>query len=144
MFAVAERCQAFLDVHFAPEFEPNLIEEVLDQARVESLDRHNGCELITKKLYSSRGYQVDPTSPALAPVRAAFAELGRDFRSARFRSHSDASPLFRKGTIPLVCGPGMLEVAPHTRRTRSADTGSSGSRTLRFNLLRRLLLTAIQ
>ena len=42
-----------------------------------------------------------------------FAELDRPFEGRTFRSHSDASPLFHRGTIPVVCGPGRLEVA-HT------------------------------
>jgi acetylornithine deacetylase len=113
MFAVAEHCRAFLDVHFAPELDATIIQSVLEQARRESLGRHAGCALVAEQLYSSHGYVVESDHQALAPVRAAFAELGRPFAPGSFRSHSDASQLFHKGTIPVVCGPGRLEVA-HT------------------------------
>lgn len=113
MFAVAERCRAFLDVHFAPEIEPSLIHEVLEEARSASLARHAGVELTAERQYAAVGYRVEPADPALAPVHAAFAELGLPFDAKTFRSHSDASPLFHKGMVPVVCGPGRLEVA-HT------------------------------
>ena len=113
MFAVAERCRASLDVHFAPEFEPRLIREVLEQARDASLARHASCTLSAEQLYEARGYRVEPDHASLAPVCAAFLDLDREFIPGAFRSHSDASPLYRRGTIPVVCGPGRLEVA-HT------------------------------
>ncbi len=113
MFAVAERCRASLDVHFAPSLDPAVIHDVIDQARRFSLESHPGCELNATQLYAARGYALDPSNPALAPMRSAFAELGRPFAPGSFRSHSDASPLFPRGTAPVVCGPGRLEVA-HT------------------------------
>jgi acetylornithine deacetylase len=113
MFAVAERCRASLDVHFAPEVGLEVIDGVLEQARRQSLGRHAGCTLESERLYAARGYRVEPTHEALGPVRTAFAELDRPFEGRTFRSHSDASPLFHRGTIPVVCGPGRLEVA-HT------------------------------
>lgn len=113
MFAVAEHCTASLDVHFAPEFDPPLINEVVERARRQSLDRHPGCRLTVEQVYAARGYVVEPSHPALDPVRKAFSELRRPFSPGSFRSHSDASPQFHRGTIPVVCGPGRLEVA-HT------------------------------
>lgn len=113
MFAVAERCRASLDVHFAPSLDPAVIHDVIDRARRFSLERHPGCELDATQLYSARGYALDPSNPGLEPVHSAFSELGRTFTPGSFRSHSDASPLFLRGTVPVVCGPGRLEVA-HT------------------------------
>ncbi len=113
MFAVAERCRASLDVHFAPEVGLEVLDGVLEQARRRSLRRHSGCTLESERLYAARGYRIEQNHEALRPVRAAFAELELPFASRIFRSHSDASPLFHRGTIPLVCGPGRLEVA-HT------------------------------
>jgi acetylornithine deacetylase len=115
MFAVAERCTASLDVHMAPELDPALVGEVVERARLASLDRHPGCRLTAEQAYSARGYRVAPDDPALEPVRAALAEIGLPFEPASFRSHSDASPLYHRGTTPVVCGPGRLEVAhtPH-------------------------------
>lgn len=113
IFAVAEHCRAALDVHFAPDLAPEIIHRVLDQARSESLDRHPGCSLVAEEVYAARGYVVEPTAPALAPLWSAFTELGLDASPGVFRSHSDASPLYAGGTTPVVCGPGLLEVA-HT------------------------------
>jgi acetylornithine deacetylase len=88
---------------------------VLESARRQSLDRHPGCTLEAEELYAFRGYRIDPEDDAITPVRAAFAELDHGFVTGIFRSHSDASPLFHRGTLPVVCGPGRLEVA-HTPR----------------------------
>lgn len=113
MFAVAERCRASLDVHFAPEIDPRLIDKVLEQARDTSLARHPGCILSSEQLYEARGYRVDPADAVLEPLRTALTELDRELVSGVFRSHSDASPQYQRGTVPVVCGPGRLEVA-HT------------------------------
>lgn len=113
MFAVAERCHASLDVHFSPGLRRDLIQEVLEASRLASLERHPGCGLQSEQLYAARGYEVDRAERALAPVWEAFSSLDLDPAPGVFRSHSDASPLHARGVVPVVCGPGRLEVA-HT------------------------------
>jgi acetylornithine deacetylase len=50
----------------------------------------------------------------LLPLHRAFDVTGTPWEPAAFRSHSDGSLFHLKGSLPVICGPGRLEVA-HTR-----------------------------
>ncbi len=115
LFAVAERCTAELDIHFAPSMSPDVAAEVVEAARGPASDEHPGCVLEYAEDYRHAGWSVKADDPRLRPVRRAFESSGLEFRPGTFRSHSDASPLFLDGAAPIVCGPGRLEVAhtPH-------------------------------
>jgi acetylornithine deacetylase len=47
-------------------------------------------------------------------LRNAFRHAGIAWTPRSFRSHSDAPLFYGQGILPLICGPGRLEVA-HTR-----------------------------
>jgi acetylornithine deacetylase len=113
MFAVAERCTASLDVHIAPGLGPEVVDEVIDSARRVTLEKHPGCQLSYTEEFSSLGYDVPEDHPLIEPVRWSFEQLQRSFGPTIFRSQSDATYLYKRGTIPVVCGPGRLEEA-HT------------------------------
>jgi acetylornithine deacetylase len=117
LFAVAERCTAELDIHFAPSLSPDVAAEVVEAARGPASDEHPGCVLEYSEDYRHAGWTVATDDPRLEPVRQAFDAAGLELTPGTFRSHSDASPLFLDGAAPVVCGPGRLEVAhtPHER-----------------------------
>ncbi|MGD8630033.1 MAG: M20 family peptidase, partial [Gammaproteobacteria bacterium] len=72
------------------------------------------CELQFEQLYWATGYTNPMDDPQLGAVNRAFQATGLDWSPTAFRSHSDGSLFHQKGSIPLICGPGRLEVA-HTR-----------------------------
>jgi acetylornithine deacetylase len=114
LFMVAQQCEAAIDIHAPPAVEQRVIEELIEQARNKAQATHPRCELQFENLYWANGYAHAPDEPLLGPLRQAFQTTGLDWSPAAFRSHSDGSLFHQKGSIPVICGPGRLEVA-HTR-----------------------------
>lgn len=113
MFAVPEACVASLDVHFAPGVDPRRILDVVAAARDTTADDHSACQLELVQSFLAPGYGIPADEPLVAPVEQAYTALGWPYRTASFRSHSDASTLYEAGVVPVVLGPGRLELA-HT------------------------------
>ncbi|MCG6967039.1 MAG: M20/M25/M40 family metallo-hydrolase [Chromatiaceae bacterium] len=114
LFMVAEHCEASVDIHAPPGVAKEAIDQLIEAARDRAQSTHPRCELSYENLYWATGYANLPEDPLLAPLRRAFAETGTDWAPAAFRSHSDGSLFYQKGSLPIICGPGRLEVA-HTR-----------------------------
>ncbi len=114
LFMVAQQCEAAIDIHAPPGVEQTVIDELIEHARDKAQATHPRCELQFENLYWANGYANAPDEPLLAPLRQAFQATGLDWSPAAFRSHSDGSLFHQKGSIPVICGPGRLEVA-HTR-----------------------------
>jgi acetylornithine deacetylase len=112
-FTVADECSAALDVHLPPGLDVTLVRSLIEESRATVQADHPGCQLGWDETLWAPGYTTDPASSVLAPVRHAFELVGLPFEPASFRSHSDAVTLREAGMTPLVCGPGLLEVA-HT------------------------------
>jgi acetylornithine deacetylase len=114
LFMVAQECEAALDIHAPPGIGQAVIERLIGHARDTARSTHPRCELHYENLYWAPGYTHAPDDPRLAALRRAFRATGLAWSPAAFRSHSDGSLFHQKGSIPLICGPGRLEVA-HTR-----------------------------
>jgi acetylornithine deacetylase len=114
LFMVAQQCEAAIDIHAPPGVEQGVIDKLIEHARDNAQATHPRCELQFENLYWANGYAHAPGEPLLAPLRQAFQTTGLDWSPAAFRSHSDGSLFHQKGSIPVICGPGRLEVA-HTR-----------------------------
>ncbi|MBA2664006.1 MAG: M20/M25/M40 family metallo-hydrolase [Bradymonadaceae bacterium] len=114
LFVIAERCEALLDMHLGPAVDHKLVIELIETARLKALESHQACTLDHEELYFAPGYSVSSENPRLAPVIRAFESLEMGWNPVAFRSHSDGNLFYQKGVIPIVCGPGQLEVA-HTR-----------------------------
>lgn len=114
LFMVAQECEAAIDIHAPPGVDHEVIDDLIEQARMRAQATHPRCELQFEKLYWATGFANAPEDPLLGPVRAAFDSTGLDWAPAAFRSHSDGSLFHQKGSVPVICGPGRLEVA-HTR-----------------------------
>ena len=114
LFMVAQECEAAIDIHAPPGVEDSVIDALIEQARDAARATHPRCELQFEKLYWATGYTNPADDPQLGAVQNAFRATGVDWSPTAFRSHSDGSLFHRKGSIPLICGPGRLEVA-HTR-----------------------------
>ncbi len=114
LFMVAQECETAIDIHAPPGVEHTVIDALIEQARDKAQATHPRCELDFERLYWATGYTNPPDDPLLGAVQRAYQATGLDWSPAAFRSHSDGSLFYQKGSIPLICGPGRLEVA-HTR-----------------------------
>ncbi len=114
LFMVAESCEALIDIHAPPDVDKSAIDRLIDAAREQARATHPRCELDYENLYWAAGYAHLPGAPLLAPLHRAYLDVGLDWRPTAFRSHSDGSLFHQKGSLPVICGPGRLEVA-HTR-----------------------------
>jgi len=113
-FVVADNCEAILDLHAPPSVSREALEALIDEARRRAQAKTNAADLQFEEMFWGPGFSVDPQSPALKPVRAAFTARNLPWSPGVFRSHSDASQLHHPGETTVICGPGRLEVA-HTR-----------------------------
>jgi len=114
LFMVAHECEAAIDIHAPPGVEHSVIDQMIEQARDAAQVTHPRCELEFEQLYWATGYTHSADDPLLGKVRRAFEATGHHWKPSAFRSHSDGSLFHQKGSVPLICGPGRLEVA-HTR-----------------------------
>jgi acetylornithine deacetylase len=114
LFMVAQECESAIDIHVPPGVDHTVIDELIEHAREQAQATHLRCELKFENLYWATGYANAEHNPLLRPVREAYRTTGLDWLPSAFRSHSDGSLFHQKGSIPVICGPGHLEVA-HTR-----------------------------
>jgi len=114
LFMVAQQCEAAIDIHVPPGVEFEVIGRLIEQARETAQATHPRCELQFENVYWATGYANAQDDPLLNPVYQAYQATGLNWEPAAFRSHSDGSLFYQKGSVPVICGPGRLEVA-HTR-----------------------------
>ena len=114
LFMVPQESEAAIDIHAPPGVGHTVIDRLIEQARDKAQATHPRCELEFENLYWATGYANALDDPLLDPVRQAYHATGLDWSPAAFRSHSDGSLFHQKGSVPVICGPGRLEVA-HTR-----------------------------
>ncbi|MBD3334371.1 MAG: M20/M25/M40 family metallo-hydrolase [Candidatus Eisenbacteria bacterium] len=113
LFIVPDKCEVVFDVHLPPGLPVGLLDELIEEARRRVLENHPGSRLAAERLFWAPGYVTAADDPRLAPLQRAFSRAELAWNTAAFPSHSDASLLHKAGTLPVVCGPGALEVA-HT------------------------------
>ncbi len=122
MFVVAEACEAFVDIHGVPGVSEADVDALIADARERAALAHAGCALQSDCVFAAPGYAVPDDDDRLDPLRRAYRRRdGADagWRPAAFRSHSDGSLFHQAGSLPVICGPGRLEVA-HTRHEHVA------------------------
>lgn len=114
LFVVAERCEADVDVHTIPGRGADEAQALVDTARVKASATHPRCDLSYELVFAADGYAIAPDDGRLEPLRRACEIADMGWHPAAFRSHSDGSLFHRAGSLPVILGPGRLEVA-HTR-----------------------------
>jgi acetylornithine deacetylase len=114
-FAVPERCDASLDVHFAPtaplgEIMMELEEIVVEQKKQDA--SFNG-SLTFVNVHS--GYELPHKGDLAEKLKRVYLERRLPWEPQAFPSHSDANLLWAAGIKPIILGPGSLEQAhsPH-------------------------------
>lgn len=114
LFMVAAECEAAVDIHAPPGVDSGVIDRLIETARARAATTHPRCELAAEQLYWATGYAHAADEPLLVPLQRACAATGEAWTTTAFRSHSDGSLFHQQGSVPVICGPGRLEVA-HTR-----------------------------
>jgi acetylornithine deacetylase len=114
LFMVAQQCEAAINIHMPPDVERAEVDALIEEARVKALATHPRCQLSFENDYWATGYSSPPEHPLLASLQRAYEATGLHWSPGAFRSHSDGSLFHQKGSVPVICGPGRLEVA-HTR-----------------------------
>lgn len=115
LFVVADECEAAIDFHVPPGISAERVGALVESARAQAADTHPACRLEFENVFWAPGYANAPDDPTLAPLGRAYDELQLPWKPAPFRSHSDGSLFYQQGAMPVICGPGRLEVA-HTRK----------------------------
>jgi len=113
LFVTADACEVLLDVHLPPEADVAPLAALIEASRRDVEAKHPGCTLAAEQDFWAPGFVSGSPDGVLAPLARAHADIGRTFEPGVFRSHSDANLFRAAGTLPVVLGPGALEVA-HT------------------------------
>lgn len=108
LFAVAETCEAVLDVHLPPGVDFANVARVLNQTLAATIADHRGCQLDFEVAFASPGFANDID---FSMFQRAYERIGLPWKPVAFRSHSDAALFREKHMATVVCGPGRLEVA---------------------------------
>ncbi len=113
-FAVPDSCSASIDLHLPPS-EPLggvlvAVEEIVGKTAT-SKSSSVTCRFPT--VHS--GYELPVKGPLPSLLRQTYRSMGIKWKTAPFKSHSDANLLWAAGIKPLVLGPGQLAKA-HTEK----------------------------
>jgi acetylornithine deacetylase len=110
-FAVPDWCEAWVDLHLPPEVAPAPLiydlEELLEAQKQERTNLDARLSFTTVH----EGYDLPARGSFWDWAKESFRIAGLPFQPDSFRSHSDASLLWRDGTRAMILGPGRLEEA---------------------------------
>ncbi len=112
-FTVAERCEAWIDVHLPPDAQAAEIVTELEEVLAPDVAASGNIETYFRTVTIDAGYALPEKGPLSDAIRAVYGDYGMDPTSRSFRSHSDANQFWSSGVRPVILGPGKLENA-HT------------------------------
>jgi len=114
-FAVPERCDVQLDVHFPPTAPVGPIMRELEEIIAEQKQRNAGLSFALSFTHVHAGYDLPHEGGLVENLKRVYLEHRLPWEPQAFRSHSDANLLRAAGTKPVILGPGSLEQAhsPH-------------------------------
>lgn len=108
---VPDRCEAWLDIHIPPDAAIGEIVTELEEACMPQKSPTSPIESGFHIETIDAGYRLPEKGAVVSAIRDVYSELGIDWQSGDFRSHSDANQLWAAGIKPIVMGPGRLENA---------------------------------
>lgn len=112
-FVVPDRCDAYIDLHLAPEISPAQVQEAFTEQLAGAGDAIPDLHLSVDFEFSASGYQLAAGSWPAQILEGVYPRLNLPLQLTPFRSHSDGNLFFAAGAQPLILGPGSLETA-HT------------------------------
>lgn len=110
-FAVAERSEAWLDLHVPPGMDIGEILLDMEQVTTSKKDSLKGIEIVFRRATIAAGYQLPEKEAAVDTLKNVFKGRNLKWSADAFRSHSDANQIWASGVKPIILGPGQLEQA---------------------------------
>jgi acetylornithine deacetylase len=110
-FAVADRCEAWVDIHLPPSSPAGEIAMELEEAFARSCSGAANVEKLFRIVTNDAGYEFPERGPVVENLRKVFSRRAVPWKPDIFRSHSDANRMWSAGVKPVLLGPGRLESA---------------------------------
>lgn len=112
-FTVADRCEAWLDIHIPPSSPVGEIATELEEVFLHYCEKHKNIRSTFRIMTIEAGYELPPRGPIVESLQKIYTQRGIAWKPNVFRSHSDANQLWAAGIKPILLGAGRLEMA-HT------------------------------
>jgi acetylornithine deacetylase len=112
-FVVPDACEAWLDFHLPPDTMIPSMKKQLRQLMEEAPEQNPDLSVTLTFESTYPGYRIAPEEGLVKKLKEAYHALSLPWKPQDFRSHSDGNVLRKKGTPPVILGPGRLEAA-HT------------------------------
>ena len=110
-FAVADRCEAWLDIHMPPASPAGEIAVELEEVFLGPPEKTSDIRKTFRIATNDAGYELPARGPLVEALREVFARMSVAWKPDVFRSHSDANQMWAAGVKPILLGPGRLEMA---------------------------------
>ncbi|MEI6207898.1 MAG: M20/M25/M40 family metallo-hydrolase [Desulfuromonadales bacterium] len=112
-FVVPDRCEAWIDIHLPPDYDPDTLQDVIRRIVAGVAPTIPGLDLDVTFDFASAGYNLGTDNRLAQILREVYPRLDLPLQFEAFRSHSDGNLFYAAGVKPLILGPGALETA-HT------------------------------
>jgi len=112
-FAVADRCEAWLDIHIPPSSPVGEIATDLEEIFLRYCESYKSVRSTFRIMTIDAGYEFPPRGPIVESLQKVYSKRNIPWKATTFRSHSDANQLWAAGIKPILLGAGRLEMA-HT------------------------------
>lgn len=125
-FVVPDRCEALIDLHLAPEIQPQQVATAIETRLAEARELVEDLNLEVSFDFAAGGYRLGSDNWLAGALDEIYLQLNLPLQQLPFRSHSDGNLFYQAGSQPLILGPGSLESA-HTseEQTSFADVESA-------------------
>jgi acetylornithine deacetylase len=112
-FAVPGSCEAWVDLHVAPDCDPEEFSAKLESVVESSLEGGAATKFEIDFPTLAKGYSLNDSGLLPDLLRKSYEKLDLEWKPGAFESHSDANLLRQAGCDPIIIGPGQLAKA-HT------------------------------
>jgi acetylornithine deacetylase len=112
-FAVADRCEAWLDIHIPPSSPVGEIATELEEVFLRYCENYKSIRSTFRIMTIDAGYEFPSRGPIVEILQNIYSKRNIAWKADTFRSHSDANQLWAAGIKPILLGAGRLEMA-HT------------------------------
>jgi acetylornithine deacetylase len=112
-FVVPDACEAWLDIHLAPDSRIDVLKAELEHlvATADKSIPYLDAYIRFEETYA--GYRISPERPLVKTLQGVYQQMSLPWEPQDFRSQSDGNILWTAGVDPIILGPGRLEAA-HT------------------------------
>ena len=110
-FAVADSCEAWLDIHIPPASPAGEIAVDMEEVFLAGTEDLPNIERTFRIMTNEAGYELPPRGALVENLQKIYAARSIPWKPDIFRSHSDANQMWAAGVRPILLGAGRLEMA---------------------------------